>query len=154
MLVGGMIHAPAGHVHVNRYEKRELSGSHAMSDTLPDPENPTPPPAEAPPQAPPAAEAPEPVEQVPPPAETAPEDNPEAVKACYLGIASIIPLLGIPLGFYALSLGVKGLKNANRQAVPVGRMQAWIGVMGGGLLAFGQITAGAIILAANAGAFG
>jgi len=62
--------------------------------------------------------------------------------------------VGIPLGFYAVSLGVKGLKNANQQAVPVGRQQAWIGIMAGAFLAFGQITVGALTLAIRAGAFG
>lgn len=106
-----------------------------MSETLPEPEN----------QTLPAAEAALPAE--------APEGNPEATKAFYLGIASIIPILGIALGFCAISLGVKGLKRANQQAVPVGRLQAWIGIMGGAFLAFGQITTGAVILAIRTGAF-
>ena len=124
-----------------------------MSETLPDPENQTPPAAEAPEQAPPPAETPEPVAEAAPPAAAAPEENPEATKACYLGIASIIPILGIPIGFYAITLGVKGLKNANQQATPVGRQQAWIGIMAGAFLAFGQIVIGAMTLAIRAGAF-
>ena len=70
-----------------------------------------------------------------------------------MGIASLIPGLGIPLGFYAISLGVQGLKRANQQAAPVGRQQAWIGIMAGAFLAFGQITTGTLILAIRQGAF-
>jgi hypothetical protein len=125
-----------------------------MSETLPDPENPTPPPVETPQQAAAPPEAPEPVEQAAPPAQTEPEGNPEATKALYAGIAAIIPGLGIPIGFYAISLGVKGLKRANQQGTPAGRHQAWIGIMAGTMLSFGQITFGALFLAVRAGAFG
>ena len=63
--------------------------------------------------------------------------NAQALWAYYLGIFSLIPCAGIPLGIVALALGVKGLKYADLHDEAKGKAHAWVGIVLGGLCALG-----------------
>lgn len=62
-----------------------------------------------------------------------PYKNPHALTAYYLGVFSVIPLLGFIAGGVAVPLGISGLRK--RKATPVirGSIHAWIGIILGGL---------------------
>ena len=62
-----------------------------------------------------------------------PYKNPHALTAYYLGIFSIIPVLGFILACIALPLGISGLKARKRNPAVRGSVHAWIGILGGGL---------------------
>jgi hypothetical protein len=64
-----------------------------------------------------------------------PYKNSRALWAYYLGIFSLIPFLGIPLGIAALILGVKGLKNAELHPEVRGKVHAWTGIILGAVCA-------------------
>ena len=66
-----------------------------------------------------------------------PYKNAQALWAYYLGIFSLIPCAGIPLGIVALVLGVKGLKYADLHDEAKGKAHAWVGIILGGLCALG-----------------
>ena len=73
-----------------------------------------------------------------------PYKNGPALTAYYLGVFSLIPLLGIPLGIGALILGIKGLRMARDHPEVKGKVHAWIGVVAGvlfGVLQFPAIVA-------------
>jgi hypothetical protein len=57
-----------------------------------------------------------------------PTRNPAALVAYYLGIFSLIPILGALLGPAALLLGIKGAKAAPHAPGQVGKVHAWIGI--------------------------
>jgi phage FluMu protein Com len=58
--------------------------------------------------------------------------NAQALWAYYLGIFSLIPCAGIPLGIAALVLGIRGLGYANDHPEAKGKVHAWIGIVLGG----------------------
>jgi hypothetical protein len=65
-----------------------------------------------------------------------PVRNTAALVAYYLGIFSIIPCLGIPMGVAALVFGIKGLKLARLHPEVKGKAHAWVGIICGGFFAF------------------
>lgn len=62
-----------------------------------------------------------------------PYKNAQALWAYYLGIFSLIPCVGLPLGVAALVLGIRGLGCAKRNSESKGKVHAWIGIVLGGL---------------------
>ena len=66
-----------------------------------------------------------------------PYKNAQALWAYYLGIFSLIPCLGIPLGIAAFVMGIRGLKQAKLRPEIKGQAHAWIGIILGGLCAVG-----------------
>jgi len=68
-----------------------------------------------------------------------PHRNPYALWAYYLGVFSLIPCLGLPLGIVALVLGIKGLKFARQNPDTQGKVHAWIGIVLGSLCALANI---------------
>lgn len=65
-----------------------------------------------------------------------PYKNAQALWAYYLGLFSLIPVLGIALGIAAVVLGIKGLRNAEVHPEVRGKIHAWVGIVMGGLFAF------------------
>jgi hypothetical protein len=59
----------------------------------------------------------------------------QALLAYYLGVFSLIPCIGIPLGIAALVLGIKGLKYAKLHPEAKGKAHAWAGIILGTLCA-------------------
>ena len=57
-----------------------------------------------------------------------PYNNAPALIAYYLGLFSLFPLLGLPLGVAALVLGVLGLKKRRENPAVKGSAHAWIGI--------------------------
>lgn len=66
-----------------------------------------------------------------------PDKNPSALTAYYLGIFSIIPCVGLPMGIAALILGLRGLDLVKEHPEVRGRTHALVGIIVGGL--FGLI---------------
>jgi len=64
-----------------------------------------------------------------------PYKNVQALLAYYLGVFSLIPCIGIPLGIAALVLGIKGLKYAKLHPEAKGKAHAWAGIILGTLCA-------------------
>lgn len=63
-----------------------------------------------------------------------PYKNTAALIAYYLGVFSLIPCLGIPLGITAFVLGIVGIRNYSENPRVSGVVHAWIGIiLGGGL---------------------
>ena len=62
-----------------------------------------------------------------------PYKNPKALIAYYLGIASGLPLIGLPLGIAAFVLGILGLRARKENPVIKGSAHAWIGIGCGGI---------------------
>lgn len=60
-----------------------------------------------------------------------PYKNPQALTAYYLGVFSLIPCLGAPLGLAAIVLGVIGLQKVKRNPEIHGTVHAWIGIVMG-----------------------
>ncbi len=80
-----------------------------------------------------------------------PYKNPHALTAYYLGIFSIIPVLGFVLGCIALPLGISGLKARKKNPAIRGSVHAWIGILGGGLSIIAHLLiVASIIFAINA----
>ena len=65
-----------------------------------------------------------------------PYKNPKALVAYYLGVFSVIPILGVLLGMAALALGVAGLRFRKENPEAGGAVHAWIGIIAGGLFGF------------------
>ena len=71
-----------------------------------------------------------------------PYKNPHALIAYYLGIVSLLPLIGVPFGLASVILGFMGLSRRKKNPVIKGSVHAWIGIVcgmlsmlcGGGLL--------------------
>jgi hypothetical protein len=57
-----------------------------------------------------------------------PYKNPQALIAYYLGIASGLPIIGLPLGIAAFVLGILGLRARQRNPVIKGSIHAGIGI--------------------------
>ena len=72
-----------------------------------------------------------------------PYKNPHALIAYYLGIISLLPVIGIPFGVASVILGIMGLNRRRKNPVIKGAVHAWIGIVlgtlsilcGGGILA-------------------
>lgn len=64
-----------------------------------------------------------------------PYKNPMALIAYYCGIASGLPLIGLPLGIAAFILGIKGLQDRKKNPAIKGSAHAWIGIGCGGVFA-------------------
>lgn len=64
-----------------------------------------------------------------------PTKNPKSLWSYYMGIFSIIPFIGIPLGIAALVLGVQALGHSNKNPESKGKVHAWVGIICGGLFA-------------------
>ena len=64
-----------------------------------------------------------------------PLKNAHALWAYYLGVFSLVPCFGLPLGIAALVLGIKGLKFARQHPDAKGEVHAWIGIVLGSLCA-------------------
>ena len=64
-----------------------------------------------------------------------PYKNPKALIAYYLGLLSLFPLFGFPIGIAAFVLGILGLRDRKRNPVIKGSAHAWIGIGCGGLFA-------------------
>ena len=58
-----------------------------------------------------------------------PYKNIRALWAYYLGVFSLIPLLGIPLGIAALIMGIKARMYADLHPEAQGRAHAWTGIL-------------------------
>lgn len=61
-----------------------------------------------------------------------PYKNPHALLAYYIGLFSILPILGLAMAPAAVVLGRKGLKYARQHPVVKGQAHAWIGLVCGG----------------------
>lgn len=59
-----------------------------------------------------------------------------ALIAYYLGVFSVIPFLGMPLGIAAFILGILALRFRRRNPAAGGVVHAWIGIVIGGLFGF------------------
>jgi len=66
-----------------------------------------------------------------------PYRNTPALISYYLGVFSIIPCLGLPLGIAALILGIRGLKLASQNPNAKGKAHAIVGIICGSV--FGLI---------------
>lgn len=64
-----------------------------------------------------------------------PTGNPPALAAYYLGIFSLIPLLGIPMGITAVVMGIKALRNVREHPEVKGKVHAWVGILAAGFFA-------------------
>ncbi len=64
-----------------------------------------------------------------------PYKNPQALIAYYLGLFSLAPVIGLPMGIAAFVLGLKGLKARKRNPAVSGAAHAWIGIGCGGTMA-------------------
>lgn len=78
-----------------------------------------------------------------------PYKNPQALTSYYLGVFSLIPLLGLLLGCIAVPLGIIGLRK--RKAMPQirGTAHAWVGIILGGLSVLGHLAVIALMIANN-----
>jgi hypothetical protein len=62
-----------------------------------------------------------------------PYKNPHALTAYYLGVFSVIPLLGFILGGFAFGLGISGLRRRKKNPIIRGSLHAWVGIICGGM---------------------
>jgi len=65
-----------------------------------------------------------------------PYKNSPALIAYYLGVFSLIPLIGVLLGIPAFFLGLKGLRVAREHPEARGKAHAWVGILAGGFFGF------------------
>jgi len=63
-----------------------------------------------------------------------PYRNPPALIAYYLGLFSLLPMIGLFLAIPAVILGIAGLRYRSRNPHVRGAAHAWIGIIMGGLL--------------------
>ena len=63
-----------------------------------------------------------------------PYHNAPAMWSYYMGIFSIIPFLGIPLGLAALITGFVGLAKVREEPEVKGKVHAWVGIIAGGIM--------------------
>ena len=73
-----------------------------------------------------------------------PYKNVRALAAYYLGVFSAIPVVGMPLGFAAFTLGIYALRFRRKNPAAGGVVHAWIGILAGGF--FGLVYLALIIL--------
>ena len=69
-----------------------------------------------------------------------PYKNPFALAAYYLGVFSIIPILGAVLGPCSIVSGILGLRYRRKNPQAGGVVHAWIGIIAGGLSGLGYST--------------
>ena len=104
---------------------------------LPRPGPPLPGPGPAPPSPGPVLRAPDFGPARPPQGDATggliPYKNAPALVAYYLGLFSILPVIGILLGIPSLILGIVGLKKRRREPHVKGAVHAWIGIGCGAL---------------------
>ena len=62
-----------------------------------------------------------------------PSHNPKALISYYLGIFSILPIIGLVMGIIAVVLGIQGLKQAKLNPNIRGKTHAWVGIITGGI---------------------
>lgn len=77
-----------------------------------------------------------------------PDKNRPAQAAYYLGVFSLIPLIGMVLGLAALVLGLEGLRLAARRPEVNGKVHAWVGIIVGGFFGVGYLSLIVQIIAA------
>jgi len=65
-----------------------------------------------------------------------PYKNPHALIAYYLGIISLLPVIGVPFGLASVILGIMGLSRRKKNPVIKGSVHAWIGIVCGFLSLF------------------
>ena len=63
-----------------------------------------------------------------------PYKNPPALIAYYLGLFSLLPVIGLLLAVPAFILGILGLKRRREKPQVKGAVHAWIGIVMGGLM--------------------
>ncbi len=78
-----------------------------------------------------------------------PYKNPHALIAYYLGIAALLPVVGLPIGIASIILGIIGLRKRRENPVIKGSVHAIIGIVFGAcsLLCQGGFIATAIVSA-------
>jgi hypothetical protein len=75
-----------------------------------------------------------------------PTGNKPALIAYYLGLFSLLPCLGIPMGITAVVLGIKGLRLERRFPAVRGGIHAWVGIVLGGVFALGWTAATILVI--------
>ena len=75
-----------------------------------------------------------------------PTGNPHALFAYYLGVFSVIPVLGVLLGIPAFFLGLRGLRVVKERPEAYGKVHAWVGNVMGGLFGFGYLVAILVVI--------
>jgi hypothetical protein len=75
-----------------------------------------------------------------------PYKNAPALAAYYLGVFSVIPLIGTVLGLAALVLGIMGLRMAARRPEVKGKVHAWVGIIVGGFFGLGYLALTVLIV--------
>jgi hypothetical protein len=68
-----------------------------------------------------------------------PYKNVRALVAYYFAVFSVIPILGMPLGFIGMALGISGLRFQRQHPRAGEKVHAWIGIVLGGLCGFGYL---------------
>jgi hypothetical protein len=63
-----------------------------------------------------------------------PYKNPKALVSYYLGVFSLIPVLGFFLGIAAIILGIQGLGVKKREPSRKGTAHAWVGITLGSIV--------------------
>ena len=58
-----------------------------------------------------------------------PYKNPHALIAYYLGIVSLLPIIGVPFGIASIILGIIGLRKRSQNPVIKGSVHALIGIV-------------------------
>ena len=66
-----------------------------------------------------------------------PYKNVPALVAYYLGVFSVVPVIGSPLGLTAVVLGILGLRKAALQPEVKGKAHALVGIIVGGIFGIG-----------------
>ena len=79
-----------------------------------------------------------------------PYKNGPALAAYYLGVFSVIPVIGMVLGLAALVLGIMGLRKAARRPEVKGKVHAWVGIIVGGFFGLGYLALTVLIVVAIA----
>lgn len=65
-----------------------------------------------------------------------PTKNSMAIASYYLGLFSLFPCLGLPLGVTAVYFGIQGLKRVRQTPEARGGVHAWVGIVCGALFGF------------------
>jgi len=68
-----------------------------------------------------------------------PYKNPYSLISYYLAVFSLIPGIGMILGFVAFFLGMKGLQFYREHPESGGKTHSWVGIILGGICGFGSI---------------
>lgn len=119
-----------------------MSDSNASPD--PNSQNPY---ASKPQVAPPVVAAPSNPQQGDATGGVIPYKNPKALIAYYLGILSGLPIIGLPIGIAAFTLGIMGLKARKQNPAIKGSVHAAIGIGCGGFFAifWGLVIVGMVL---------